>query len=239
MSVFPSWQYKEVQIGVDYNTQREVEAYDARHSTFRNVDQENERIIELLRIEPEHTLIEFGTGTGAFAIRAARSCAMVYAIDISSTMLAYAKRKSERLGIKNLAFCQGGFLTYRHAGAPADSIVTSTALHHLPDFWKSIALQRLNGMLKPGGHLYLSDVIFSHDRVQENIERCIAKLEKIGGDALRQEVEAHISKEFSTFDWIIDGLLERAGFQIVEKKLEEGVVCNYLCTKEKNTHKAS
>jgi ubiquinone/menaquinone biosynthesis C-methylase UbiE len=178
---------------------------------------------------PEHTVIEFGTGTGAFALRAAKSCAMVYAIDISSTMLAYAERKSKRLGINNLVFCQAGFLTYRHKASPADAIVTSTALHHLPDFWKSIALQRLHGMLKPGGHLYLADVIFSNCQVQENIERWIAKLEKIGGDKLRREVEAHISQEFSTFDWVIDGMLERAGFHIIDKKLEDGVVGNYLC----------
>jgi len=236
MNISSSWEYKEIQIGKDYNTLEEVEAYDARHGTFRNIDEENDKIVKLLRLAPEQSVIDIGTGTGAFALRAARSCAMVYAIDISSVMLEYAARKSRALGVKNIVFCHAGFLTYRHTAAPVDAIVTSTAMHHLPDFWKGIALHRINNMMKTGGHLFLSDVIFSPDNTYENIEKWISKLEQIGGSSLRQDVEAHISKEYSTFDWVMDGLLERAGFCIVERAIEEGVVGKYLCRKDRGTH---
>ncbi len=232
MKEYQSWQYEEMQIGKDYDDLAEVEAYDARHGTFRDVEQENERILECLCIKPEHVVIDLGTGTGAFALQAARNCARVYAVDISRAMLEYAGKKAEEAGVENIVFCHGGFLTYSHDAPPVDAIVTSTAFHHLPDFWKGIALQRLNRMLKTDGRLYMADVVFEDRNVHENIERWIAKLEKVGGPLIREDVEMHIRKEFSTYDWIIDGLLERAGFRIESKVIEEGVIGKYLCRKE-------
>lgn len=177
-------------------------------------------------------MIEFGTGTGAFALQAARQCARVYAVDISSAMLEYANVKAKKAGIKNILFRHGGFLTYAHAEPPVDAIVTNTAFHHLPDFWKGMALQRMNKMLKPGGQLYLSDVIFTYENVHGNIEGFIKKLESTAGPAMRRDVEAHIRQEYSTYDWIMDGLLERAYFRIVKKEMREGVIGRYMCRKE-------
>lgn len=68
MSEYPSWQYDEMkQIGKDYGSVAEVEAYDARHGRFRDVEKENESIVKGLRLRPDHVVIEFGPGTGAFA----------------------------------------------------------------------------------------------------------------------------------------------------------------------------
>jgi ubiquinone/menaquinone biosynthesis C-methylase UbiE len=232
MSECPPWQYDEMrQIGKDYDSLAEVEAYDVRHGRFRDVEKENEAILESLRVQPDHVVIEFGPGTGAFSIHAARRCARVYAVDISRAMLEYAKKKAASAEISNIVFCHGGFLTYTHAGPPVDAIVTNTAFHHLPDFWKGTVLKRMNGMLKPGGQLYLSDIVFEDKDVQKNIEHFIARLEKVAGPEIRSDVEAHIRQEFSTYDWIMDGLLERAGFGIVSKVIQEGVIGRYLCRK--------
>ena len=232
MNNHPAWQYDEMkQIGKDYGSLAEVEAYDARHGKFRNVEKENEEILEKLAIRPEHVVIEIGTGTGAFAIQAARRCAQVHAVDVSRTMLAYAGKKASAQGITNITFHHGGFLTYAHSGQPVDAVVTNTALHHLPDFWKGVALQRLSGMLKDGGQLYLSDVVFEQDGVIGNIGKWIEKLEQAAGPDIRQDVETHIRQEFSTYDWILDGLLTRAGFAITAKTMHDGVVGRYLCRK--------
>ncbi len=228
MAEYPSWQYDEMQqIGKDYDDLAEVEAYDVRHGSFRNVEKENEDILERLQLRSDHVLIEFGSGTGAFAIQAARLCARVYAVDISRAMLEYAGRKAVKAGITNVVYCHGGFLTYSHAAPQVDAVVSNTAFHHLPDFWKGMALRRMNRMLKTGGQLYLSDVIFEQRNVRENIERFIAKLEAIAGP----DIKAHIRQEFSTYDWIMDGLLERADFKILSKVVHEGVIGRYLCRK--------
>jgi putative AdoMet-dependent methyltransferase len=235
MNRYPAWQYDEFrQIGTDYGSLAEVEAYDARHAKFRNVEKENDAVLEALRTRPEDSIIEFGTGTGAFAIQAARKCARVYAVDVSLVMLDYAKTKAARVGVSNIDFHHGAFLTYSHADPPVDAIVTSTAFHHLPDFWKGIALRRLHAMLKSGGRLFISDVIFAYDKVRENIDQWIANLVQAAGPGIRKEIEDHIRLEYSTYDWIMEGLLERAGFRIIDKRMQDGVIGRYLCRKESN-----
>lgn len=236
MKQAPPWQYDEFkQVGTDYDDPKQVEAYDSRHAQFRDVDAECNGILDSLGVTPQSVVIELGTGTGAFAVHAARRCARVYAVDVSRPMLAFARQKAEAAGLTNICFYHGGFLTYDHKDTPADALVSCMAFHHLPDFWKSIALQRMNSMLRPGGQLYISDVIFEATDAVANISRWIKELGRIGGAQLRDEVAAHVREEYSTLDWIMDGLLTRAGFYIESREMVEGVVGNYLCVKEAET----
>jgi ubiquinone/menaquinone biosynthesis C-methylase UbiE len=228
-----SWHYDEFkQVGVDYANREEVEAYDARHAQFRDIDAECAGILDALAVTPQSVVIEIGTGTGAFAIHAAQRGAGVHAVDVSGAMLEFAQQKAEKAGLDNITFYKAGFLTYEHTGARADALVTSMALHHLPDFWKGMALDRMNGMLRPGGLLYIHDVIFVQADSEASISRWIDQLGALGGTQLRDEVAAHVREEFSTFDWIMDGLLARAGFRILSKEMAEGVIGTYLCKKE-------
>ncbi|MFQ5544181.1 MAG: class I SAM-dependent methyltransferase [Nitrospiria bacterium] len=232
MNQFPSWQFDEMkQIGKDYADLTEVEAFDAFHSKFRNVEKENEAIIKTLSLQEDHTIIEFGTGTGAFAIQAAACARQIYAVDVSRAMLDYASRKAEKKGLTNILFCHGGFLSYRHAAAPVDCIVTSFALHHLPDFWKGVALRRLNAILKPEGRLFLYDVVYSGENDEANIKAWISNQESAGGQEAVEDVEMHIREEYSTLTWIMESLLERAGFRIDSVKYDQGVLAQYVCTK--------
>ncbi len=230
MNMRTTWQYDEYrQVGVDYADTAAVAAYDARHARFRDAPAECIRILDALAVTPQSVVIEFGAGTGAFAVHAAQRCAGVYAVDVSQPMLEYLRQRAENTGLKNIVCCHAGFLTYEHKGAPADAIVTSMALHHLPDFWKGIALARMHGLLKPGGLLYIHDVIFDPVDVETNIARWIDKLGGMGGAQLRDEIATHVREEFSTFDWILDGLLQRAGFRVLSKEMAEGAIGTYLC----------
>jgi putative AdoMet-dependent methyltransferase len=96
-------------------------------------------------------VIDIGSGTGTFAIQVAQRCAIVYAVDVSKAMLDRAQSKAAEAGVSNIVFHHAGFLTYEHNEAPVDAVVTTFAFHHLPDFWKGIALKRVHGMLQPGG----------------------------------------------------------------------------------------
>lgn len=233
MKKITSWDYDEFkQVGVDYESQEEVAAYDSRHAQFRDVDAECTKILEALSVTPQSVIIEIGTGTGAFAVHAAQRCADVYAVDVSTPMLECARQKAEQAGLKNIRFCHGGFLTYEHPGTLADALVTSMAFHHLPDFWKGIALHRMNGMLKPGGLLYMHDVIFEQADAKAKIARWMDQLGEIGGQQLRDEIETHVREEFSTYDWIVEGLFERTGFKVLSKNMVEGVIGTYVCKKE-------
>jgi hypothetical protein len=71
------------------------------------------------------------------------------------------RKCSTDLRLSNIEVEQAGFLTYEHEGTPADFVYTRNALHHLPDFWKALALTRIAAMLKPSGVLRLRDLVFS------------------------------------------------------------------------------
>lgn len=228
-----SWQYNEFkQVGKDYTRQEEVDVYDSTHSDFRDVEKENEAILKAINIQKSDVIIDFGSGTGAFAIQAASRCTKVIAVDVSEPMIHFAQTKVEKSGRTNIEFFHAGFLTYQHEDEPVDTIVTSLAFHHLPDFWKGLALQRMFRMLKQGGTLFLRDVVIGTESPVETIQSFIDQQEVAGGDFLREDAEQHFGEEFSTYDWIMEGLLERTGFAIENKEMNDGVFATYLCKKK-------
>lgn len=143
MKSFSDWQYNEMKhAGTDYNDIAQVQAYDAEMQKLRDIEKENGEIFMALNLTSDQTLIEFGTGTGNFAIASARQCKKVFAIDVSPQMLDFAQNKASTNEVFNIEFYNAGFLTYEHHGKKVDAVVSQLALHHLPDFWKLIALKR-------------------------------------------------------------------------------------------------
>jgi len=231
------WEYDDmVHIGKDFASREVVEAYDARHRRLRDVGKENEAVIATLGLSEDHVVADIGCGTGAFVLMAARRCRKVFAVDISTAMLDYTRDRAEREGIRNVVYRHGGFLTYRHEGEPLDAVSTSLALHHLPDFWKQRALNRMNAMLKGGGRLYLMDVVFSDEDYERSIPAWIEKVKAEAGPDMAEDLMGHIRDEHSTFTWIMEGLLERAGFRIDDRILSDGAIARYFCTKTSSRH---
>ena len=230
----PAWLYDETKpCGVNYNNAILARLYDVHHGSFRDYRQEAANIVARLGVGPSATVIDMGCGTGAFALYAAGHCRMVHAVDVSAAMIRGTQRKARRMGLKNVEFHRGGFLTYEHRAEPADAISTVAALHHLPDFWKLIGLRRLASMLKPHGRLFLFDVVFSFEagEYEQSIEQFIAKTHEQMGPRGRSESETHVRDEYSTCDWIMEGLLERAGFRVQTADYHGEFLASYLCTK--------
>jgi ubiquinone/menaquinone biosynthesis C-methylase UbiE len=233
----PLWFYDEMKhAGVDYADPAQAQVYDERHQKFRDYEKASAAIINQLGLGAEHTVIDMGAGTGAFALHAAPRCKQVYAVDVSPAMLDCARQKAEQAGLKNIVFCHGGFLTYEHRAEPADAMVSVAVLHHLPDFWKLVGLKRAEKMLGPRGRLYLFDVVFPSNMVDyvACFEGWIQSMaEKVGAD-FAAEAETHIRDEYSTYDWVMEGFLERAGFQIDRAEYADGLGATFLCTKAKD-----
>jgi putative AdoMet-dependent methyltransferase len=228
----PIWQYHEPDHpGADFDAIAEI--YDRNMKKARDVYGEIEEILDFLDLKPDHTILEIGTGTGEFAMAAARCCARVYAVDLSSGMLKYAEKKAASRDIKNVDFLQAGFLTYEHQGDPVDAVVTQIALHHLPDFWKQIALFRIAGLLKDGGKFCLRDVIYSFEisEYKEYFEKFIAQASIRGGDEFARIMSYHVKNEYSTLDWIMQEMIERAGLDVIRADHKHGFFGLYLCAK--------
>ena len=224
-----------VHSGVDYSEAAQAEKYDGQHGKFRDYEKEFLELLVYLSLDrtADRTLIDLGCGTGALALYACAYFKKVYAVDVSDAMIARARAKAEKENVGNIEFITSGFLTYTHKTGPVDVVVTKAAFHHLPDFWKQVALLRINAMLKMGGYFYLHDIVFHFKPAEyaSRIEAWISGFEKAAGEQFRAEVETHIRDEFSTFNWIIEGMLARAGFEIIKSGSQDGFISEYLCRK--------
>jgi len=165
------------------------------------------------------SVIEFGPGTGQFTVAVSPHCARVVAVDVSPPMLQHLGGKIAALGLQNVELVHGGFLGYAHQGELADFAYSRFALHHLPDFWKAIALRRIRGMLRPEGVFRLWDVIYDFPlgEAANHIEAwCATGGEAVEGAWGRAELEEHVRDEHSTFTWLIEPMLAHAGFETIE-----------------------
>jgi SAM-dependent methyltransferase len=186
-------------------------------------------------LDGHSTLVDLGAGTGTFALAAARECRRVVAVDVSPAMVSAIQAKSAERRVANLDCVEAGFLTYEHAGRPADFVYTRNALHHLPDFWKAIALRRMAELLRPGGVLLLRDLVFAFD--VPDADTFVSAWLDTGAERpedgwTRDELEAHVRDEFSTFSWLLEPMIERAGFEIVEASYGAvKVYAAYICRK--------
>ncbi len=227
------WQYDETtQIGTDYRDESEVAAYDKRMQKLRNTDVEATDIAKALNLSASSTVWEIGTGTGECAIAICGVVKHVYATDVSPVMLEYARQKTKRRGITNVTFAEGGFLSGFRPDHPIDGIITQLALHHLPDFWKSKAISAIANSLQSGGRLYLRDVVFPSATVDYDayFQAVIEGVRSRAGDDVAEQTVQHIKTEYSTLDWILEGMIARTGLTIIEKR-QEGFLSLYICEK--------
>jgi putative AdoMet-dependent methyltransferase len=231
----PRWQYNETKFsGVDFSKVEQVAAYDSMHKKFRDYAKGTEEVIRRLGLDSNSTVIDLGSGTGAFALHAAKKCRTIYAVDISAAMIDYCKQQAEKEGLSNIVFCQGGLLTYEHVNELADAAVCVAVLHHLPDFWKLAALKRCHGMLKPGGRFLLFDIVFPSAEIdlEKKIDEWVKAIEAMADVRLAEEAVIHARDEFSTYDWIMEGIIRRSGFQIDTAEYGKGFQTTYICTKK-------
>src|SRR5437764_2829757 len=98
--------------------------------------------LTMLGVKPGWRLADIGCGNGVLATEAALMGAEVDAIDISPAMLAlaelYAGGRRARIRTQS-----AGLLSFAYQPDTYDLIVSEFTLHHLPDFWKAVALSRI------------------------------------------------------------------------------------------------
>ena len=100
------------------------------------------------------------------------------------------------------------------------AVFTRNSLHHLPDFRKAAALQRIAQLLKPGGVLRVRDIVYSFDPA-ETAAAVNAWLASAPADPTMgwtaDQIAEHIREEHSTYSWLIEPMLERVGFEISDR----------------------
>jgi len=211
----PAWEFDEARhAGIEHLDPQYVASYDRKAATDPSDDLQ---VLVAAGIDERRVVVDLGAGTGTFAAAMAPRCREVVAVDVSAPMLAATRARCEQLGLRNVRCVEAGFLSYVHDGPPVDAVYSRNALHHLPDFWKSVALTRVADLLAPGGILRLRDLVYSFEPgdAAAVLERWFAgasPTRDVGWT--RAELEEHVRTEYSPYSWTLEPMLERCGFEI-------------------------
>ena len=136
-----------------------------------------------------------GCGTGQHAIETAtrfKDCE-VLAVDLSLSSLAYARRKTEELGLTNIEYMQADILDLGSLNRQFDIVESAGVLHHMEDpmaGWKV-----LTDCLKPGG---LMKIGLYSELARKNIVQMRHEIQELSIDSgrCRDEVIPTACRQF-------------------------------------------
>ena len=131
------------------------------------------KITEVRR--PEILIAGCGTGQHAIETAARFKNSNILAIDLSLSSLAYAKRKTDELSVKNITYMQADILDLRQLNKKFDIIECVGVLHHMND--PMVGWRILTDCLKTGG---LMKIGLYSELARQHIIKIKEEIKKLG-----------------------------------------------------------
>src|SRR5579871_211870 len=217
-----------------YNQRRKVgidSAVASLYDRHGDSDLQARAALSMLGVKKGWRIANIGCGGGLLACEAALMGAEVDAIDISPAMLALAQVEAgdRKVAIRTQS---AGLLSFAYQAESYDLIVSEFTLHHLPDFWKAVAMARIFAALKPGANFYLRDIVFVSmpDGTDRDVNGWADYNIKNHGFE-RDSVITHMRDEYSTFGWVMERMLTEVGFTLVSADYHAPLHGTYLLRK--------
>jgi len=122
----------------------------------RDAWQKPHEVLQALKLAPDASVADIGSGTGYFAVRLAHQVpkGRVYGVDAEPDMVRYLAERARREGLANLIAVAA---KPEDPGIPSavDLVILVDTYHHLPD--RERYFRNLQKSLKPGGRLAIID----------------------------------------------------------------------------------
>jgi ubiquinone/menaquinone biosynthesis C-methylase UbiE len=162
-------------------------------------------------LKPGDVVLDLGSGAGFDCFLAAKKVGKngrVIGVDMTPEMLSKARENAVKMGADNVEFRLGEIEHLPAADNSVDIIISNCVINLSPE--KRLVFQDAYRVLKPGGHLFVSDVVATAEMPEsmreqaarmtgciagaEHIDRIRLYLEEVGFQNVKIELKAH-SKE--------------------------------------------
>lgn len=130
----------------------------ARSDGFRFL---RDRIVELAEPLSTDVVVDIGSGTGLLTLALAGHVAKVWAVDSAAAMNDYLRVKAASAELTNVALVTASAVSLPLVDDVADAVVSNYCFHELREPDKRRALAEVARILRPGGRLVISDMMFS------------------------------------------------------------------------------
>lgn len=155
---------------VDYDQNIKMHGY--RFNVHEDYDRALARVADTIQLKSGNTCLDIGIGTGNLGSIFLAKGMKVIGVDQSEEMLKICKEKHAAIEVR-----KGHFLALPLMDNMVDGIVSSYALHHLPNDEKLLAFEEMTRVLKPGGQICIADLMFV-DQVHR--EQVLASYQQAG-----------------------------------------------------------
>jgi SAM-dependent methyltransferase len=152
------------------------------------------------KIKEGDVVLDLGSGAGIDSILAAEkvgSKGKVIGVDMTEEMIERAKENAKKYNVKNVEFLLGEIEHLPLVDNSVDTIITNCVINLTPD--KAKTFSEAYRVLKPGGKIYLSDIVLLED---------LSKEQRNDKDLLSGCVAGALLKE----DYL--NKIEKAGFEV-------------------------